>query len=49
MAAKIEEAPRPEGYFADDYGPDEERIRLESSMGAVVQIPERNDSNSSEG
>jgi hypothetical protein len=32
---------RPFGYFADDYGPDFERIALESAMSEVRQKPER--------
>jgi metal-responsive CopG/Arc/MetJ family transcriptional regulator len=32
---------RPSGYFAGDYGPDEERVALESAMGKVRQKPER--------
>jgi hypothetical protein len=35
------QAPRPEGYFADDYGPDKERVALEAAMGRVKQRPER--------
>jgi hypothetical protein len=27
------QSPRPAGYFADDYGPDKERVALESAMG----------------
>lgn len=35
-------APRPEGYFADDYRAlDEERLALESAMGQIEQRPER--------
>jgi hypothetical protein len=30
---------RPAGYFADDYGPDNERMVLESAMGKVRQTP----------
>jgi len=33
--------PRPAGYFADDYGPDNERVALESAMTKVKQKPER--------
>jgi hypothetical protein len=35
------QAPRPAGYFAGDYGPDQERVRLESAMSRVRQKPER--------
>ena len=35
------QAPRPAGYFAEDYGPDRERVALEKSMRMVVQKPER--------
>jgi hypothetical protein len=35
------QAPRPAGYFADDYGPDKERLSLESTMSNVKQRPER--------
>jgi hypothetical protein len=35
------QAPRPEGYFAEDYAPDKERMALESAMGRVKQKPER--------
>ena len=35
------QAPRPEGYFADDYGPDRERAELESAMSRSQQKPER--------
>ncbi len=35
------QAPRPAGYFADDYGPDKERVELESAMSRVRQEPER--------
>ncbi len=35
------QAPRPAGYFAADYGPDQERVRLESAMSRVRQKPER--------
>jgi hypothetical protein len=35
------QAPRPPGYFADDYGPDKERVALESAMRKVRQKPER--------
>jgi hypothetical protein len=33
--------PRPAGYFAGDYGPDKERVALESAMGKVKQNTER--------
>jgi len=33
--------PRPPGYFDADYGPDKERLELESSMSKVRQKPER--------
>jgi hypothetical protein len=35
------QAPRPAGYFADDYGPDKERLSWESTMSNVKQRPER--------
>jgi hypothetical protein len=35
------QAPRPAGYFTDDYGPDPERVALESAMSKVRQAPER--------
>ena len=35
------QSPRPEGYFVDDYGSDEERVALESTMGKTKQRPER--------
>jgi hypothetical protein len=35
------QAPRPAGYFADDYGPDPERVALESAMSKIRQAPER--------
>jgi hypothetical protein len=35
------QSPRPPGYFADDYGPDDERLKLESAMGKARQKPER--------
>ncbi len=35
------QAPRPIGYFADDYGADKERVALESAMGKIRQKPER--------
>ncbi len=35
------QSPRPEGYFSDDYGRDEERMALESAMGKTRQRPER--------
>jgi hypothetical protein len=35
------QTPRPEGWFADDYGPDKERMALESAMSKVRQKPER--------
>lgn len=35
------QAPRPEGYFSDDYGPDEGRLALESAMGKIQQRSER--------
>jgi len=35
------QSPRPAGYFADNYGPDEERAALESAMSKVKQKPER--------
>jgi len=35
------QAPRPPGYFTDDYGPDDERLTLESAMSKVRQTPER--------
>ena len=31
------QSPRPAGYFADDYGPDKERVALESAMSKVRQ------------
>jgi hypothetical protein len=41
MVANRFQAPRPAGYFTDDYGPDKERLALESSMSKVLQKPER--------
>ena len=35
------QAPRPAGYFSEDYGPDKERAELESAMSKVRQKPER--------
>jgi len=35
------QAPRPAGYFAEEYGQDKERLALESAMGTVRQKPER--------
>jgi len=35
------QAPRAEGYFADDYGLDKERVALESAMSKTKQKPER--------
>ena len=35
------QSPRPAGYFADDYGPDKERVALESAMSQIRQKPER--------
>ena len=35
------QAPRPAGYFSEDYGPDEERVEIESAMAKVRQKPER--------
>ena len=35
------QSPRPAGYFAGDYGSDQERLALESAMGHVHQKPER--------
>ena len=35
------QSPRPAGYFAGDYGPDKERVALESAIGKVMQKPER--------
>jgi len=35
------QVPRPAGYFADDYGPDKERVALESAMSKIKQEPER--------
>jgi hypothetical protein len=35
------QSPRPSGYFAEDYGPDKERVELESAMDMVRQKPER--------
>lgn len=32
---------RPPGYFAEDYGPDNERVALEAAMSKVRQRPER--------
>jgi hypothetical protein len=32
---------RPEGYFKDAYGADEERVALEAAMASVAQTPER--------
>jgi hypothetical protein len=33
------QSPRPAGYFAEDYGPDKERVALESAMSQVRQKP----------
>jgi len=35
------QTPRPEGWFTDDYGPDKERLALESAMSKIRQKPER--------
>jgi hypothetical protein len=35
------QAPRPEGYFTDDYRTGGKRIELESAMSNVKQKPER--------
>jgi hypothetical protein len=35
------QTPRPAGYFAEDYGPDRERVELESAMRKIQQKPER--------
>jgi hypothetical protein len=35
------QSPRPEAYFAADYGPDQERLTLETAMGSTRQRPER--------
>jgi len=35
------QAPRPAGYFADDYGQDKDRLALEAAMPKVRQRPER--------
>ena len=35
------QSPRPDGYFAGDYGTDSERVALEKSMSRVKQRPER--------
>jgi hypothetical protein len=35
------QTPRPAGYFAADYGPDKERVELESAMSKVRQRAER--------
>jgi len=35
------QSPRPPAYFAGDYGPDKDRIKLESAMSKVRQKPER--------
>lgn len=40
VASRFQE-PRPPGYFADDYGSDQERVALESAMRKVRQKPER--------
>jgi hypothetical protein len=39
--ANRHQSPRPAGYFADDYGPDRERLALESAMSKALQQPER--------
>jgi hypothetical protein len=39
------QSPRPAGYFAGDYGPDKERVTLESAMGRVKQKPANRPSN----
>ena len=41
VVAKRFQLPRPPGYFADDYGPDKERVKLETAMSKVRQKPER--------
>ena len=33
------QSPRPAGYFTGDYGPDNERVALESAMSKVRQKP----------
>jgi hypothetical protein len=35
------QSPRPAAYVADDYGPDKERVALESAMSQIRQKPER--------
>lgn len=35
------QSPRPPGYFAGDYGPDKERVALETAMSKVRQQPGR--------
>ncbi|MGD1085780.1 MAG: hypothetical protein ABSA47_13670 [Verrucomicrobiota bacterium] len=35
------QAPRPAGYFADDYGQDSDRVALETAMSKVRQRAER--------
>lgn len=35
------QSPRPAGYFAAEYGSDEERVDLESAMNKARQKPER--------
>ena len=35
------QAPRPEGYFTDDYPLPPDRLELEAAMGRVKQRPER--------
>jgi len=35
------QAPRPEGYFKDDYPLPDDRLLLEKAMSKVVQRPER--------
>jgi hypothetical protein len=35
------QAPRPEGYFKDDYPLPQDRLALEKAMSKVVQRPER--------
>jgi hypothetical protein len=35
------QSPRPEGYFAEAYGADKERVALETAMSKIKQKPER--------
>ncbi len=37
----VAQVTRPDGYFADDYDSDSERVALETAMNQIEQHPER--------